>query len=67
MQRRIISFDTDILGHWRAWLECGHPQHMRHDPPLISRSWVLTADGRESRIGQTLDCVRCDRGEPSMR
>jgi hypothetical protein len=43
-----------------AELECGHNQHVRHHPPLFTRLWVLTPEGRESRIGVELDCKRCD-------
>ena len=60
MKRQIIGFDTDEHGHWRAELECGHFQHVRHDPPLSTRSWVLTEAGRASRLGVVLDCQRCD-------
>ena len=60
MKRQITAFDTDDHGDWRAELECGHFQHVRHDPPLTTRSWVLTEEGRASRIGFELDCKRCD-------
>ncbi|MEO8435710.1 MAG: DUF3565 domain-containing protein [Pyrinomonadaceae bacterium] len=60
MKRRITAFDTDDDGDWRAELECGHFQHVRHDPPLTTRSWVLTEEGRDSRTGLELDCKRCD-------
>ncbi|MGI9067810.1 MAG: DUF3565 domain-containing protein [Pyrinomonadaceae bacterium] len=60
MRRKITSFDKDDENHWRAILECGHRQHVRHDPPLTSRSWVLTEEGRLSRVGFELDCKRCD-------
>lgn len=63
MQRSIIGFRTDEEGHWVALLDCGHPQHVRHDPPLVERPWVLTAEGRAARLGQPLNCVRCDRFE----
>jgi len=46
-----------------ALLDCGHPQHLRHDPPLVERPWVTTEKGRSARLGQHLDCVRCDRFE----
>lgn len=59
VKRRIIRFDTDEDGHWRAELECGHFQHVRHDPPLTKRDWVLTQEGRISRIGFELDCTHC--------
>jgi RimJ/RimL family protein N-acetyltransferase len=61
MQRSILSFDQDAESHWRAILACGHRQHVRHDPPLVARPWVLTDEGRASRIGEQLDCLKCDR------
>jgi tellurite resistance-related uncharacterized protein len=63
LQRSITAFRTDDEGHWVALLDCGHPQHVRHDPPLVERPWVLTPEGRAARIGALLDCVRCDRFE----
>ena len=60
VKRQIIGFDTDEHGHFRAELDCGHFQHVRHDPPLTTRPWVLTEEGRASRIGFELDCKRCD-------
>jgi hypothetical protein len=60
MKRRIVGYDRDDEGHWRAILDCGHPQHVRHDPPLTTRTWVLTEEGRASRLGVELDCKRCD-------
>jgi len=60
MKRRIVDFDKDDEGHWRAILDCGHPQHVRHEPPLRTREWVLTKDGRDSRLGNELDCLKCD-------
>jgi len=65
MKRRIKGFDTDDKGHWRAELDCGHFQHVRHDPPLTTRHWVLTEEGRASRIGLELDCKRCDEEAPA--
>ena len=63
MKRRIAGYDKDDEGHWRAILDCGHPQHVRHDPPLVKREWVLTEEGRASRLGLELDCKRCDEEE----
>jgi hypothetical protein len=60
MRRRIVGFERDDEGHWRAELDCGHRQHTRHDPPLSTREWTLTAEGRASRVGLELDCKRCD-------
>ena len=60
MQRRIVSFHEDPEAHWIAALSCGHRRHTRHVPPLSDRPWVLTAEGRESRIGLPLECTQCD-------
>ena len=60
MKRRITSFAQDEERHWTVQLECGHRQHLRHDPPLTNRPLVLTAEGRESLIGEELNCLPCD-------
>ncbi len=60
MKREITDFHKDSQEHWVADLECGHAQHMRHDPPWMEREWVLTKEGRDTRIGTELNCVRCD-------
>lgn len=62
--KRIVGFRKDEEDHWVAVLECGHGQHVRHEPPLVVRPWVLTEEGRASRLGQSLGCVRCRDGEP---
>jgi len=43
-----------------AELDCGHGQHVRHDPPWSLRPWTLTEEGRTGRLGTELDCARCD-------
>lgn len=63
VKRPMTGFGIDEEGDWFAFLGCGHRQHVRHRPPFISRPWVTTAVGRQSRIGHELDCVRCDRLE----
>ena len=60
MKQGITGFEVDDEGHWRAALACGHFQHVRHDPPLTTREWVLTEAGRTSRLGFELECKRCD-------
>ena len=64
MERVIVGFDQDEMGDWRAILACGHQQHVRHNPPLVSRPWVLTEEGRSRYLGVALDCKACDEGEP---
>jgi len=63
MARRIVGFHQDAEGHWVADLECGHTQHVRHEPPLMSRPWVTTAAGREQFLGVALNCLRCEPDE----
>jgi hypothetical protein len=59
MKRKIVGFDQDAVGDWVAELECGHAQHVRHQPPFQMRSWVITPAGRQSRLGVELDCTAC--------
>ena len=58
--RRIVGFHQDELGDWVAELECGHSQHVRHDPPWQVRPWVTSPETRAERIGTELLCVHCD-------
>jgi nucleotide-binding universal stress UspA family protein len=60
VEQAIVGFDQDEVGDWRAILACGHRQHVRHNPPLVERPWVLTAAGRARFVGYALDCKRCD-------
>jgi hypothetical protein len=64
MRQRIIGFDQDDESHWRAKLKCGHFQHVRHAPPLVTREWTLTEEGRNSRIGAELECLKCNSAAP---
>lgn len=63
MKQKIVGFHQDDEGHWVAELACGHSQHVRHDPPLVSRPWVLTAEGRQQFLGFELLCKLCDVAE----
>ena len=65
MKQAIAGFHQDDEGHWVAELACGHGQHVRHDPPWQVRPWVISDDGRMSRLGVELDCVRCDEDQAS--
>lgn len=60
MKRRIVGWRQDEVGDWVAVLECGHGQHVRHEPPLSFREWVLTEAGRQQFLGFELDCKRCE-------
>lgn len=63
MDRPITDFVQDDVGDWVAQLSCGHRQHVRHAPPFTLRPWVVTAEGRESKLGAALTCAACDRLE----
>jgi hypothetical protein len=67
MERRIVGFHLDEAQDWVAELECGHDQHVRHDPPWTNRPWVITPEGREKVLGQVLNCRKCDAGAPRDR
>jgi hypothetical protein len=60
MKQKIVAFDKDELGDWRALLECGHYQPLRHRPPLQTREWILDETTRAARIGIELECRKCD-------
>ena len=57
--RAIVGVHQDDEGHWVADLECGHSQHMRHQPPWQNRAWVLTSEGRARFIGVRVGCRQC--------
>jgi hypothetical protein len=61
MQRAVVGFEQDEEGHWVARLECGHSQHVRHNPPWMVREWVITEAGRTARLGSELECKLCDK------
>lgn len=67
MNRRIAGFHQDEHQDWVAELECRHNQHVRHQPPFQLRPWVVTAAGRQSRLGIELECRKCDEGAPPDR
>lgn len=64
MKQSIVAYHKDDEGHWVADLVCGHFQHVRHNPPMVSRPWVLTEQGRDKMLGYELECVKCDDGAP---
>ncbi|NND91887.1 MAG: DUF3565 domain-containing protein [Granulosicoccus sp.] len=64
MLQKITGFHKDELDDWVAELDCRHTQHVRHRPPWINRAWVESLQGRLSRLGEPLDCLKCDRNEP---
>jgi len=59
VNRKIVSFSQDEQGDWIAELECGHAQHVRHDPPWMNRPWIVTEEGRAGFIGHALGCIGC--------
>ena len=64
MQQPIAGYHKDEEDDWVAELKCGHFQHIRHDPPMVSRPWVLTDKGRKEMLGFKLECKKCDECAP---
>ena len=60
MKQSIVGYHKDEEEHWVAELACGHNQHVRNNPPLVSRPWVDSEFGRKSMLGFKLDCKKCD-------
>jgi tellurite resistance-related uncharacterized protein len=50
----------DEEGDWVAELDCGHTQHVRHNPPWELRPWVVSQQGRAAHIGIELACKLCE-------
>ena len=63
VERPITGYRQDEVGEWVAELECGHNQHVRHQPPFQLRAWVLDPQGRAARLGTNLECLLCERAE----
>lgn len=64
MKQAIMAYHKDEENDWVAELQCGHFQHVRHNPPWINRPWVVSEDGRQSKLGYKLNCIKCDSNEP---
>jgi hypothetical protein len=63
MNQPITGYHKDEHGDWVAELKCGHTQHVRHDPPWQLRPWVVTEEGRRSKLGMELNCKKCEHPE----
>jgi Protein of unknown function (DUF3565) len=64
--QKIVDFHMDESRDWVAELECGHQQHVRHNPPWTHRHWVTTPQGRLEHVGRELNCLAC-RPADSLR
>lgn len=64
MKQSIVGFHLDEAQDWVAELTCGHNQHVRHNPPWISRPWTQNKEGRDAALGLALECRKCDQGAP---
>lgn len=60
-ERVIVAFRVDDAAEWIAELACGHHQHVRHQPPLQFREWVLSDEGRRAHVGTLTVCRLCDQ------
>jgi hypothetical protein len=60
MKQPVIGFHQDEEHYWVAELQCGHNQHVRHNPPWFVRPWTTTEEGRNGALGMLLECRLCD-------
>ncbi|MBT5872795.1 MAG: DUF3565 domain-containing protein [Candidatus Latescibacteria bacterium] len=60
MKQTIIGYHRDEREDWVAELSCGHGSHVRHEPPFADRPWVVTVAGRQSMLGFSLECLKCE-------
>lgn len=65
LPRKIVGYHLDENFDWVAELECGHQQHVRHNPPWTVRQWVTNPQGRREHLGQPLPCTACSK--PSLK
>ncbi|MDN5849357.1 MAG: DUF3565 domain-containing protein [Nitrococcus sp.] len=57
----VLAFQRDEGGDWVAVLDCGHTQHVRHQPPWLNRPWVVTEAGRDAMRGERMRCGWCEQ------
>ena len=57
MNQKITRFHKDEENHSVADLECGHAQHVRHDPPWMDRPWTQTQ--RDAIAASTWNSIAC--------
>jgi hypothetical protein len=62
MKRKITGFHLDEINDWIEELEYNHGQHVRHNPPFVNRPWVVTLEGRNSNIGESLRLHKMQSG-----
>ena len=61
--RKIVDFHLDEAGEWVAELECGHEEHVRHNPPWTIRPWITTPQDRLEHLEQHLECMSCNQSK----
>ncbi len=57
--RGIVAWRREEPSSVVLTLDCGHPRHVRHRPPLSQHPWVLDDSTVQSRVGETIECLRC--------
>lgn len=64
MLSAIVNYHLDHEQDWVAELKCGHFQHVRHNPPWQNRPWVTSESGRHEKLGELLECIKCEENAP---
>ena len=60
IDRRIVAVHVESIDTCVVELDCGHRRHVRDRPPLERYPWVRDAAARAARVGQSIECGRCD-------
>lgn len=60
VDRRILAVHEESADTCVVALDCGHRRHVRDRPPFERHPWVRDADARAARVGQSIECGRCD-------
>jgi tellurite resistance-related uncharacterized protein len=60
IDRAIVAVQEESPGTCVVELDCGHRRHVRDRPPLERHSWVRDPATRAARVGQRIECGRCD-------
>jgi tellurite methyltransferase len=63
IDRQILDIEAESADSCVAALDCGHRRHIRHRPPLERHPWILDPAERAARVGQRIECGRCERLE----
>jgi tellurite methyltransferase len=60
IERGIVAVHEESVDTCIVELDCGHRRHVRDRPPFERHPWVRDAAARGARVGQRIECGRCE-------